>query len=357
MKIAQSKSQPHLQGVISPLRIGFIPVADCAPLLVARELDLFRLHGVQVEFSCEVGWATIREKLLHGQVDAAHAVSGLAFALSLGLDCQPFPVVAPFIFNLHGNAITLSTDLWNRGVRDVATLKKLIKSTHRRFTFAVVSAYSTHNFLLREWLSAGGINPETDLRIVSLPPTQMAPSLKSGLVDGFCVGEPWNSEAVNSGYGWVAATSADLAPLHPEKALLIGSAFAKAHSSQIAAVISALTQACAWCDKMENRPAVARILHESSYFRCKEDVLMRSLAGPFVTGTGREIPADQFHIFHRHNANESTPAKGAWIMHQLLRHQVIPGDREPEALALLPQIWASPMPTILKTPKLKHALT
>ena len=104
------------------MRIGFIPLADCAPLLVAKERELFRKHGVRVELSCEVGWATIREKLLYGQVDAAHAIAGLALAMRLGLSTPPCRVVAPFVFNLHGNAITLSRDLWNRGVRDACLL-------------------------------------------------------------------------------------------------------------------------------------------------------------------------------------------------------------------------------------------
>ncbi len=149
---------PALTGHAKPVRIGYIPLADCAPLLLAQEHGLFAKHGVKVELSCEVGWATIREKLLYGQVDAAHAIAGLALAMRMGLNTQPCRVVAPFVFNLHGNAITMSRDLWNRGVRDAATLHKLIRSsTSRRFTFAMVSRYSSHFFLLRRWLMEGAV--------------------------------------------------------------------------------------------------------------------------------------------------------------------------------------------------------
>ena len=205
MKRSAPSSKTTLKGVVQPVRIGFIPLVDCAPLLVAREMELFRKHGVQVECSCEVGWATIREKMGYGQLDAAHAVAGLALALGLGLGSPVLRVVAPFVFNLHGNAITLSRDLWNRGVRDAVSLRKLIQSSSRRYTMAMVSSFSTHNLLLRRWLRGGGIDPDRDLRILPLPPTQVAGSLKAGLIDGFCVGEPWNSQAVEEGTGWVVA--------------------------------------------------------------------------------------------------------------------------------------------------------
>ena len=120
MSKAAHTSKTTLSGVVQPVRIGFIPLADCAPLLVARGRELFRKHGVRVELSCEVGWATIREKLLYGQLDAAHAIAGLALAMRMGLSTPPCRVVAPFVFNLHGNAITLSRDLWNCGVRNRA---------------------------------------------------------------------------------------------------------------------------------------------------------------------------------------------------------------------------------------------
>lgn len=333
---------PALSGVVQPVRIGFIPLADCAPLLVAREQGLFRRHGVRVELSCEVGWATIREKLLYGQVDAAHAIAGLALAMRLGLSTPPCRVVAPFVFNLHGNAITLSRDLWNRGVRDAASLKKLIRSTaSRRFTFGMVSRYASHFFLLRQWLAAGGVDVEKEVRIVALPPTQMAANLAAGLIDGYCVGEPWNSVAVERGIGWIAATSEELAPGHPEKVLLTTEMFIERHYEETRAIMAALREACVFCDAKENRPEVARLLAESGYFSSGEELLLRSLVGPLDLGTGRKADAGSFHLFHRRETNEPTSERGRWILDEFIAHGLLLPSQRAEGAAALHDCWTS----------------
>lgn len=333
-------SGPSLTGVIQPVRIGFIPLADCAPLLVAKEKDLFRKHGVQVELSCEVGWATIREKLLYGQVDAVHAIAGLALAMRLGLSTPPSRVVAPFVFNLHGDAITLSRDLWNRGVRDAASLKKLIRSTtSRRLTFGMVSRYAAHHFLLRQWLLTGGIDPDKDVRIVALPPTQMAVNMAAGLIDGYCVGEPWNSVAVDKGIGWIVATSEELAPNHPEKVLLMNESFINSHLDQAQAITEALREACAFCDKPENRPEAVRILTASGYFLNGETILKKSLIGPFDLGTGKSMDASSFHIFQRRDANIPLNERGQWLLNQFVNHKLILPSQRAEAADALRECW------------------
>lgn len=340
---------PTLAGVVQPVRIGFIPLVDCAPLLVARELELFRKHGVKVELSCEVGWATIREKLLYGHMDAAHAIAGLALAMRLGLSTPPCRVVAPFVFNLHGNGITLSRDLWNRGVRDVTSLKKLIRSTtSRRLTFGMVSRYASHHFLLRSWLATGGIDPDKEVRIVALPPTQMAANLAAGLIDGCCVGEPWSSVAVEKGVGWIAATSEQLAPGHPEKVLLMHESFVEKHGEQAHALREALRAACAFCDQPENRPEVVRILAASGYFANGETILKRSLVGPMELGTGKNAEADAatFHLFHRRQANEPTAERGRWLLDQFISHGLLLPSQRPEATEALRECWtAEAIPT------------
>lgn len=345
-------SAPALAGVVQPVRIGFIPLADCAPLLVAEALDLFRKQGVRVELSCEVGWATIREKLLYGQVDAAHAIAGLALAMRLGLATPPCPVVAPFVFNLHGDAITLSRDLWNRGVRDAASLKKLIRSTtSRRLTFGMVSRYASHHFLLRRWLIAGGIHPDEDVRLVALPPTQMAANLAAGLIDGYCVGEPWNSIAVQRGIGWIATTSEQLAPGHPEKVLLTTEPFLNRHADECRAILAALHESCAFCDAPENRHRVAAILADSGCFPGQEEALQRSLVGPLDLGTGQCADATHFHLFHRRAANEPTPERGRWLADEFVAHGLIPPARRPEAGQALAECWRSFVPSPISTPK------
>ena len=342
MQKSTSLTKTTLSGGVQPVRIGFKPLVDCAPLLVARELDLFKKHGVKVELSCEVGWATIREKLLYGQLDAVHAIAGLALAMRLGLSSPPCRVVAPFVFNLHGNAITLSRDLWNRGVRDAASLKMLIRSTpSRRFTFSTVSRFSSHFFLLRQWLTEGGINPDKDVRIVVLPPTQMVGNLEAGLIDGGCVGEPWNSAAIARGIGWIAATSEQLAPGHPEKILLTTESFMDLHPEETAAIIAALKEACAFCDADKNRAEVARILFRTGYFGVTEEILKKSLIGPLDLGTGKEMDVASFHIFQRRDANETTPQRGRWLLEQFITHGLISAAERPEATAALKDCWGT----------------
>ena len=342
MKQLSTVSKSTLAGVVKPVRIGFIPLVDCAPLLVARKMDLFRKHGVHVELSCEVGWATIREKLLYGQLDAVHAIAGLALAMRLGISGPPCPVLAPFVFNLHGNAITLSRDLWNRGVRDAASLKKLIRSAFsRRFTFGMVSRYSSHNFLLRQWLQAGGIDIEKDVRIVALPPTQMASSLAAGLIDGYCVGEPWNSYAVEQGIGWIAATSEQLAPGHPEKVLLTTERFVSAHAGESQAIINALKEACEFCDVRENRSEVAHVLADSGYFSGSEKILKRSLVGPLDLGFEKSVAVTDFHIFHRRDANSPVSERGRWLLDQFIAHGLLATSQYTEAATALREAWTA----------------
>ena len=175
---------------------------------MAHELGLFRKFGLNVSLSRELGWATIRDKIIYGELDAAHAVAGLPFAVSLGLGSIQCECVTGLVLCLQGNAITLSQDLWLRGVRDAGGLhREILRSRGRRtFTFGVAFPFSSHNFLLRQWLLSGGIQPDRDVRIVVVPPPQMFANLEAGNLDGYCVGEPWNSVAVKKGAGWCAAT-------------------------------------------------------------------------------------------------------------------------------------------------------
>ncbi|MBL9172773.1 MAG: ABC transporter substrate-binding protein, partial [Verrucomicrobiales bacterium] len=172
------------------IRLGFVPLTDCAPLAVAREFGLFERHGVSVTLSRELGWATVRNKLAHGELDAAHAPCGLPFALKLGLGCPVTDCIASLIINLNGNGITLSTALARSGVRDLASLADFIRLNRRsrRLVFGVVSLHSTHAWLLRSWLAAGGIHADQDVHVVVVPPPQMASHMAAGNLDGFCVG-------------------------------------------------------------------------------------------------------------------------------------------------------------------------
>ncbi len=333
-------TQPALRRTISrPIRVGYVPLADAAPLIVADELNLFEQAGVRVELHREVGWATIREKILYNELDAAHAPAGLAFSLRLGTHGLTCRSLVPFVFNANGNAITLATSLYQKGVRDAVTLRKLIRSTQQRlFTFGVVAPFSSHNILLRTWLESGGLDPDKDVRFVMLPPTQMAGSLAAGLLDGYCVGEPWNSAAVAVGCGWCPAVSESVAPGHPEKVLLTTEDFLAQRRDDLLRLIRAFDRAGHYCDQPANRKALPELM--SAVFRNPHDrrLLELSYSGPFQTGL-ESLPTDSFHIFHRQQTNRPTPSQAGWLVSQLIGHRVVSPMESPALQKAARDCW------------------
>ena len=302
-----------------PLRLGFVPLTDCAPLVMAREQGLFLKHGLRVELRRELGWATIRDKVVYRELDAAHAVAGMPFAATLGLASVPCDCLTALVLNLHGNAITISHELWKRGVRNGTALRDEIVrlSTARTLSFGIVYPFSSHNFLLRAWLAAAGINPDRDVRIVVVPPPQMVPNLKAGHLDGFCVGEPWNSVAVQSGAGWCIAASAELAPGHPEKVLMTRRDFAEKRQSEHLALVAAVLEACAFCQDPANHTHIASILARPEYVGVPAKALEPGLHGDLDFGQGEIRRVADFNIFHGSDANEPSPEKAAWVLGHL----------------------------------------
>jgi ABC-type nitrate/sulfonate/bicarbonate transport system substrate-binding protein len=301
------------------LRLGFVPLTDCAPLVMAHELGLFRKYGVRALLSRELGWATIRDKIIHGELDAAHAVAGMPVAATLGLKSVRCDCVTALVLNLHGNAITLSRDLWRAGVHDGATLCQEIRRARRKrpFTFGAVYSFSSHYYLLRNWLTASGVDPDRDARIVIVPPPQMVLNLKAGHLDGFCVGEPWNSVAVQTGAGWCAAVSAELDPGHPEKVLMVRRDFAEKRSDEHLALVAALLDACEFCDAPANREQLISVLARPEYVGVAESTLRRGIYHELDFGNSRVRAVPDFNIFYRDDANEPTAGKAAWVIRHL----------------------------------------
>lgn len=306
------------------IRLGFVALADCAPIIMAQELGLFGKYGVEVELRREVGWATIRDKIIYGELEAAHAPAGLMVAASCGLGSIQAECLTGLVLNLQGNAITLSEDLWLRGVRDGHTLRDVVRNDSRHYVFGVVHPYSAHNCLLRLWLRDHGIEPERDVQIVTVPPPQVHANLKAGHLDGYCVGEPWNSLAVLSRTGWCVSTSMDLAPLHPEKVLMVRKDFATKSERDHLALIAALIEACAFCDKPENRERLIETLAQSKYVGVPIQALRMGMGGIFDYGHGRLEKQSRFHIFAADGANEPTPEKAAWVVDNLLTSGLVP---------------------------------
>jgi ABC-type nitrate/sulfonate/bicarbonate transport system substrate-binding protein len=313
-KNAQTAGSLRLAG--DKLRVGFVPLTDCAPLVMAQELGLFKKYGLRVELSRELGWATIRDKIIHRELDAAHALGTMPVAAALGLGSVACDCVTGLVLNLNGNAITLADDLWQRGVRDGKTLRAEITRSRQEkmFTFGVVFPVSSHRHLLRRWFSMHGIDPERDVRIVVLPPPQMVANLKAGHLDGFCAGEPWNSLAVQSRAGWIAAASSELDALHPEKVLMVRGDFALKHQAEHLALIAALLEACEYCDQPENHTAIAAALARPEFVGVSETVLRHGIGGAMDFGHGLERVVRDFCVFHRHGANEPSGDKAAWVL-------------------------------------------
>lgn len=306
------------------LRLGFVPLTDCAPLVVAQEYGIFRKYGLHVTLSRELGWATIRDKIIYGELEAAHAVAGMPVAATLGLGSIPCDCLTALVLNLHGNAITLSNDLWRRGVRDGATLREEITRTRheKTYTFGIVYPFSSHNFLLRAWLAAAGIEPNRDVRVVVVPPAQMVGNLKAGHLDGFCVGEPWNSVAVHARVGWCVAASAELDPGHPEKVLMVRREFAEKREQEHLALVAALLEACEFCEAVENHGKMISALARPEYVGVAVNALRPGIQGPFDFGHGivRSVPG--FNIFHRHDANAPSLNKARWVLQHIRDHRL-----------------------------------
>jgi ABC-type nitrate/sulfonate/bicarbonate transport system substrate-binding protein len=279
MTITRAISSADFSG--PPLRIGFLALTDAAPLIVAQERGYFAQRGLQVQLVREVGWATIREKILYGELDAAQAPAPMLWSAQLGLGCSAHPVLTAFVFNLHGNAFTLSNALHAEGVRDAATLRAVARSRRgeSRLTLGVVFPFSSHHLQLRQWLEQAGIRPDHDVRIAIVPPAQMFRNLQAGTIDGYWAGEPWNTLAVRAGVGWCPTWSAAQSAGHMEKVLLITQRLAEARSAEHAALIAALSAAAEWCDDPAHAKELAQLLGSAPYLNLPARAITPALTG------------------------------------------------------------------------------
>lgn len=310
----------------SPLRLGFVALTDAAPLIVAYEHGHFARRGLNVVLSREIGWATVRDKVIYGELDGSHALAGTLFSAQLGLDCPATEVLTALVLNLHGNAVTLSRALWDAGVRDAHSLRAEVRRRRgqRRLTFGVVFPFSTHHLMLRVWLRRARIDPETDVRIVIVPPAQMFRNLAAGTIDGYCVGEPWNSLAVQQGSGWIPTWSAQECSGQIEKVFMVRRSFAETRASEHQHLVAALFTACAWCDEPKNRRELAALLARPGYLNVSAATLAPALTGEFDDGCGRIVQVPDFLVFHRRAANVPAPAQGAALISQYIAAGLLP---------------------------------
>lgn len=296
------------------IRLGYVQLSDAAPFIVADRMGLFAKYDLNVELRRELGWATVRDMLAYGELDAAQSLAPMPIASQLGLGI-PFPCEcnAAMVINVNGNAITLGNHLNEMGIKCENDMLRL-KPQNYRYTLGVVSLYSSHHILLMTWLAKLGLKPEKDVRIVVIPPAQMLRNLEAKTLDGYCVGEPWNGAAIYRGLGWVAQTSKTLAPNHPEKVLTIRREFANFSSQECIRLIAALLDACQVCQSPEGRTQVIKELAEKRYLDCPPEWVEYGL-GTGSAENNRPRPSIPLNtvIFYGENINRPTPAYHRWV--------------------------------------------
>lgn len=310
------------------LEIGFIPLTDCAPLVVAKEKGLFKKYGLdEVTLSREPSWKAIVEGVASRRLDAAQMTAGMPLTMTIGIDSKPpLPTVTALVLSRNGNAITLSKRLYQEGVRTLADFKAAIASSPDKIhTLGMVHPSSMHNLLLRYWLASGGIDPDLDVSLIVIPPPQMVANLKAGNIDGYCVGEPWNSRAVYEDLGFVIATDLDLWDGHVEKVLGVREDWANQHPQTHLALVKALMEACEYCDDHRNREEILELLCQPHYVGSAPEYTRPGFIDPYQRGTEAKpellLRYNQFHI---EKTNCPYRVEGLWILTQLARWGITP---------------------------------
>lgn len=344
-------------GALPTVTLGFIPLTDCAVLVVARALGFAASEGIDLRLVREVSWANIRDKVALGLLNGAQMLAGMPIAATLGINQAPMRMLAPFCLNRNGNAISVSQTLYaelaeqgnpDAGAAEAGRALARVIAARRAsgasvLTFGMVYPFSCHNYELRYWMAASGINPDADVRLVVIPPPLMVGSLRAGHVDGFCVGEPWNSLAVEAGLGRIIASKAELWRRGVEKVLCVPQRWAEENPEVLAALVRALDRAAAWAEHPQNRARLADLLAGPAYLDLPPAVILRALAGEMVTGPGDEPRrVDDFLILHRERANDPSVAQALWIYAQMVRWGQIdrrPGDEARVRAVFRPDIY------------------
>ena len=327
-------------------RIGFLPLVDAALPILAHELGFAEREGVRIELVRDMTWATVRDRLLYGHTDAAHMIAPLAIATTLGRDRPSVPLAVPFVLGLNGNAVTFSTRLASEvglgdalgdpavigaALRAIATARK---AAGKPLRFGVVHRYSSHNYMLRYWLAGVGIQPDVDVEIVVTSPPFAADALAAGEVDGICVGEPWNSIAVERGVGHIALATAQIWRRGVEKVLAMRAAILDERRAAAEALVRALHAAAAHFVEPGSVEASADILARAEYLDAPRDAILRAITDHIRLAPGGEpIHYPDFMFQYREAANFPWRSQAAWLYSQMVRWDYMPFDGASAAAA------------------------
>jgi two-component system, oxyanion-binding sensor len=315
------------------LRVGFLPLVDASILIVAHEKGFAEANDITMTLVRETSWANVRDRISVGQFDAAHMLAPLPIAQNLGLSPLNVPLIVPFALGLGGNAITMSRVVAEEMSchADLAAgephtagkaLHAVIKARRALglapLTLAVVHVYSGHAYELRYWLAANGIMPDRDVTVTIVPPIMMSDALASGAIDGFCVGEPWNSAAAILGHGVIVTTKAAIWRSSPEKVLGVRKVWAEQNTETLIKLLMALHQSAVWCSKPAHREELASILARRGYLAIGADVILRGL-----TGAVGAKPQSDFLLFTERAANFPWQSHALWFYSQMVRWQQV----------------------------------
>lgn len=316
----------------SSVRIGFIPLIDCAPFVIAQEKGFFKEEGVDVVLSKEASWASVRDKVAFNLLDGAHMLASMPIAASLGVGSLKTPMQTSFTVSHNGNGITIGNALYEAlqsyaktsvDIRTGVALKRFIDSREGAATplrFAIVYPYSSHNYQLRDWLSQANIDSDRDVQIVVVSPVKMVDALKAGDIDGYCVGEPWNSLAVEQGVGHMLVTGYEIWGSTPEKVFGVNSAWAEKNEPTHLSIIRALEEACLWVDDEANQNELLSILSHPDYLNCTVEQLIYGFSVIKPKGLF-DWPMEAYQRFSGEEINKPLPSYALWIMGQMYRWQ------------------------------------
>jgi nitrate/nitrite transport system substrate-binding protein len=320
------------------VKIGFIPLTDCASVVMASVLGLDQKYGVKIIPSKEASWAGVRDKLVNGELDFAHVLYGLIYGVHLGTAGPKKDMAVLMTLNQNGQAITLSKKIADKGAVDGAGLAKLMASEKREYTFAQTFPTGTHAMWLNYWLASHGINPLMDAKSISVPPPQMVANMRVGNMDGYCVGEPWNHRAILDGIGVTATTTQDIWKDHPEKVLGTTADFVKKYPNTARAVTSAVLEAGKWIDAgLQNKLKMAETIADKSYVNTSVDAINQRILGRYQDGMGKTWD-DPNHMKFFADGAASYPylSDGMWFLTQHKRWGLL--KEHPDYLAVAKQI-------------------
>jgi nitrate/nitrite transport system substrate-binding protein len=313
---------------VRQLAFGILPLTDCAPLAIAHSKGFFLRYGIESEVIRFTSWTECRDALMNGRVQAAQMLFGMPVAAAVGkLGADHRPLVIPWILNRNGQAITVSLthrEMLRSSARDLRVLARERRERGRPLVFAMTLQPGTHAMWLRYWLAAGGIDPNHDVALITIPPPMMVANIRAGRLDGFCAGEPWNAKAVDEELGFTAILSEEIWPDHPEKVLALSEEFSEANPQSVKAVLKALHEASLWCDQEANHDELTMLLEQPSYLNCPANLIKSRLGSSIDCGNGRMVRARYGLTFSRRECNYPQPKFAVWWLSQFRRWMMLP---------------------------------